>query len=393
MLSRLRILNRLNCGEIYFLNSNLNQQINLKRINQSNNELKGHDRIKVLIKKRSLTICKIKDQLEENDKLNEKAKSILTSVETIFDEIKELDELFENELENEMRILVEDDLANLDLKFSKLKDKLIAILYKESYLTDELTMEFENGVGGNEAMMFTKELVDFYAQFCRKQNWIVSQIETQFSNEVDGYLNCTLKIAGKDCFKLLRHEAGVHRVQRIPTNDKMNRMHTSTIAIKVIPIFNEIEIDLSPKSFQIDSMRSSGPGGQNVNKRESAIRITHLPTGIAIKCDDSKEQLENKKVAFDKLKLKLSEIKYKELKEKEDKIRSNQVKSLLRSDKIRTFNFAQDRITDHRIRKEMSNLKGFFSGGCNQNLSDWIEEMNDSYNCKLKEDLDKRFDD
>jgi peptide chain release factor 1 len=238
-------------------------------------------------------------------------------------------------------------------------------------------------------------------------------------------------VVGKNCFKLLRHEAGVHRVQRIPTTDKMNRVHTSTIAIKVVPIFSETEIDLSPKDLEIETMRATGPGkylvifvyhllffiiikfietkirnrfmsknvfyhcvlgGQNVNKRESAIRITHLPTNIAVKCDEKKEQEENRKIAMEKLRYKLSEIKYKELRDKEEKIRSNQVKSLLRSEKIRTFNWPQDRITDHRIKKDMSNIKGFFNGNCNQSLSDWLNEMNDILNSRLKEDTLKQLD-
>lgn len=174
--------------------------------------------------------------------------------------------------------------------------------------------------------------------------------------------------------------------------DKNNRIHTSTIAIKVIPIFNETEIDLSSKNLQIETMRSSGPGGSNVNKRESAVRILHLPSNIFIKCDEKRFQEENKKIAMDKLRIKLSEIRYKELKEMEDKIRSDQVKSLLRSDKIRTFNFPQDRITDHRIRKDISNLKGFFSGCCNQNLAKLMEDLNDEHNERLRENFFKRFD-
>ena len=209
---------------------------------------------------------------------------------------------------------------------------------------------------------------------------------------MDGYLNCTLKVVGKDCFKLLRHEAGVHRVQRIPTTDKMNRVHTSTIAIKVVPIFKESEIDLSPKNLLIETMRSSGPGGQLVNKRESAIRIVHTPTGVAIKCGENREQEENRKIAMERLRLKLSEIKFKEIQEEEQRIRSNQVKSVMRSEKIRTFNFPQDRITDHRIKKDISNLKGFFAGNCNASLSAWIEEMNEEHNRRLYEDIIKKLD-
>lgn len=200
-----------------------------------------------------------------------------------------------------------------------------------------------------------------------------------------------MSIVGKDCFRLLRHEAGVHRVQRQPTNDKMNRIHTSTIAIKVIPTFSELEINLQSKDLEIETMRSTGPGGQLVNKKESAIRIVHVPTNIAVKVGERRSQEENKKTAMDKLRFKLSEIKFKEITEREDKIRSSQVRNLLRSEKIRTFNFPQDRITDHRIKKDMSNLKGFFMGNCNQNLNDWLEEMNRNYNDKLRDDVNKKI--
>ena len=209
---------------------------------------------------------------------------------------------------------------------------------------------------------------------------------------MDGYLNCTLKVVGKDCFKLLRHEAGVHRVQRIPTTDKMNRVHTSTIAINVVPVFKESEVDLSPKNLSIETMRSSGPGGQLVNKRESAIRIVHTPTGVAVKCGENREQEENRKIAMDKLRQKLSEIKFKEIQDEEAKIRSTQVRSVMRSEKIRTFNFPQDRITDHRIKRDISNIKGFFAGTCNQSLSAWIEEMNENHNLRRKEEILKKLD-
>lgn len=171
----------------------------------------------------------------------------------------------------------------------------------------------------------------------------------------------------------------------------MNRIHTSTIAIKVIPTFSELEINLQSKDLEIETMRSTGPGGQLVNKKESAIRIVHVPTNIAVKVGERRSQEENKKTAMDKLRFKLSEIKFKEITEREDKIRSSQVRNLLRSEKIRTFNFPQDRITDHRIKKDMSNLKGFFMGNCNQNLNDWLEEMNRNYNDKLRDDVNKKI--
>lgn len=209
---------------------------------------------------------------------------------------------------------------------------------------------------------------------------------------MDGYLNCTLKVVGQDCFKWLRHEAGVHRVQRIPTTDKMNRVHTSTIAIKVVPIFKESEIDLSPRNLEIDTMRGTGPGGQLVNKRESTVRIVHIPTGVAIKCGEQRDQEENKRIALHKLRLKLSDMKFKAIQEEEAKIRSNQVRSVMRSEKIRTFNFPQDRITDHRIKKDISNIKGFFTGACNQSLSAWIEEINESHNARLREEVLQKLD-
>jgi peptide chain release factor 1 len=192
-------------------------------------------------------------------------------------------------------------------------------------------------------------------------------------------------------FRLMRHEAGVHRVQRVPKTERNGRIHTSTISVQVIPIFRQDELQLDKSSVRMETMRSQGAGGQNVNKTESCVRITHLPSGISVECQEQRSQEQNKTVAMQKLIRELSRRRADELRQDELRLRRSQVQSVERSDKIRTYNYPQDRITEHRLRQDLHNLRGFMKGECGSVLTEWLEQLHRTRRQSIRDQLTSRL--
>ncbi|XP_014288023.1 peptide chain release factor 1-like, mitochondrial isoform X2 [Halyomorpha halys] len=239
--------------------------------------------------------------------------------------------------------------------------KLLDAVVPKAPSSNEIILEINAGVGGQEAMLFAKSIYDMYCGFIDYKNWNITTEEVGVS-DLGGLRHASIFIEGHDALTYLRQESGVHRVQRVPSTERAGRIHTSTAAVIVLPQPREIDVDLNPKDLIIETKRSSGAGGQHVNKTESAVRITHLPTRISVECQTDRSQIRNREIAFQKLRAKLYELQQREQTTTNTLSRKLQMGTSARSDKVRTYNFPQDRITDHRILKTMHNIPKFLEG-------------------------------
>ena len=230
-------------------------------------------------------------------------------------------------------------------------------------------MEIRAGAGGDEASLFAADLFRMYKNFGVKKGWNIEIIDSSLTQE-GGYKEVIAHFSGKNVFKELKYESGVHRVQRVPVTEASGRIHTSTASVAVLPEAKEIDIQINPADLKIEVMRASGAGGQCVNRTDSAIRITHLPTGIVVSCQETKHQAQNKEKAMALLRSRLYDIKKQEEDSKRSSMRSSMIGSSMRAEKIRTYNFPQNRVTDHRIKKSWFNLESILNGNIQEIVDD-----------------------
>jgi peptide chain release factor 1 len=226
---------------------------------------------------------------------------------------------------------------------------------------DKIILEIRAGAGGDEAAIFAGDLVRMYQRFSEIQGWNFSALDTSQSS-LDGYKTFIAKIGGEGVYKSLQHESGVHRVQRIPKTEKSGRIHTSTASVAIMPVVEPQEVQINLGDLDVSFFRSSGPGGQNVNKVETAVRILHKPTGVVVSSQAGRSQQQNRESAMEVLRSKLYEAQMEQQGTKLGELRRNQIGSADRSEKIRTYNFPQDRITDHRIGKKFHNIERVLGG-------------------------------
>lgn len=279
------------------------------------------------------------------------------------------------------------DLAQADLEQIKIqKEELLKQMEdilsedaKEEEFPNEIILEVRAGAGGEEASIFAHDLAYMYTRFAENQGWNVSKIDESLSS-VGGYKEASFEIRGKDVYKKLRYETGVHRVQRIPATEKMGRVHTSTATVAVLPIRKKTSIEIKPSDLEIETSRSGGAGGQNVNKVETAVRIIHKPSGIDVRSTSQRSQLKNKEMAMSILIAKLEAKKEEEEAAKYSADRKSQIGTADRSEKIRTYNILQDRITDHRIKQSWHNVEKILAG----NIEPILESM-ENFNGQVAE--------
>lgn len=227
--------------------------------------------------------------------------------------------------------------------------------------TDGIILEIRAGVGGGEAALFAKDLYEMYSRFAAKKGWQMAVLD-ESQSDIGGYKEITARIQGKGAYEMLKMESGVHRVQRIPKTEKSGRIHTSTASVAVLPEARETEVDIRPQDIKIEFFRSSGPGGQNVNKVETAVRIYHLPTGLIVASQESRSQQKNRDAAMTHLRSKLLAAQQEADDKKNADARKEQIGTADRSEKIRTYNYPQDRVTDHRIKESWHNIPSLMDG-------------------------------
>ena len=234
---------------------------------------------------------------------------------------------------------------------------------------NEVVLEVRAGAGGDEASLFAWELAHMYEKFSEMENW---QWKTNYESKSDlnGYKEASFEIKGKDVYKKMRYETGVHRVQRVPATEKNGRVHTSTASVAILPIRKKVNFEINSADIEMEYSRSGGKGGQNVNKVETAVRLIHKPTGIDVRSSNERSQLANREKAMKILTAKLQQLEEEEEAKKYSGVRKEQIGTGDRSEKIRTYNFAQDRVTDHRIKKSWHNLPKIMEGGIGEIIKD-----------------------
>ncbi len=238
---------------------------------------------------------------------------------------------------------------------------------------DEAIIEIRAGTGGEEAALFVADLYRMYSRYALSQGWRQDILDSKPS-ELGGYKEIVFELAGKEAFSKMQYEGGVHRVQRIPKTEKQGRVHTSTVSVAVLPKPQETQIRINPAEIKVEVCKATGPGGQNVNKRMTAVRVVHLPTGLVVECHTERSLPQNKESAISLLAAKLLEKKEMEQVGTLDEKRRIQIGWAKRSEKVRTYNFPQDRLTDHRVKKSFHNLEGILDG----KLDKLIETLNQS---------------
>ncbi|MEN6615100.1 MAG: peptide chain release factor 1 [Syntrophorhabdus sp.] len=291
-------------------------------------------------------------------------------------------ELLKNEADEGMKELARDELDKLEKDMERIQAELEDILLRKTENNAKsMFLEIRAGTGGEEAALFARELFTSYMKLAEKMRW-KTEVMSSSPSDLGGLKEIIVVIEGKDAYNTLRYESGVHRVQRVPETEAQGRIHTSTITVAVLPEPEELEININPDELRIDLFRSSGPGGQHVNTTDSAVRITHIPTGMVVTCQDEKSQHKNKAKAMRVLRARLKEKMEGEKEQEISDERRKQVGTGERSERIRTYNFPQGRVTDHRIGLTLYKLQEILNGN--------LEELTGPINAHFRSEALKK---
>ena len=276
--------------------------------------------------------------------------------------IEDAKAMFEEPLDDEMRKLVEEELAELKARKEAMDGEMpLLLLPKDPNDDKSVIVEIRGGVGGEEAALFAGDLFRMYSRYAEKQGWKVDILDAN-ATEIGGFKEVSFSVDGYGAYSKLKYESGTHRVQRVPVTESGGRIHTSAVTVAVLPEMEEVEVAVDPNDLRIDTYCASGAGGQYVNRTETAIRITHLPTGIVVQCQDEKSQLKNKEKAMKVLRARIQDKARREQEAEVAADRRSQVGSGDRSERIRTYNFPQGRVTDHRIGLTLHKLDSVLDG-------------------------------
>jgi len=277
-------------------------------------------------------------------------------------EIADAKELLNEKLDKDFRDMVESELKEAEEKLEQIKKEIkILLLPKDPNDDKNVIVEIRGGAGGDEASLFAGDLFRMYTKYAEKCGWKTEILDSN-PNEIGGFKEIIFAIEGNGAYSKLKFESGVHRVQRIPETEANGRIHTSTVTVAVLPEVEEVDVEINPNDLRIDTYRASGAGGQHINKTESAIRITHIPTGIVVSCQDQRSQHKNKDKAMRILRSKLYEMAQEQQANEIAQSRKTQVGTGDRSERIRTYNFPQGRITDHRIGLTLYKIDSILDG-------------------------------
>ncbi len=330
------------------------------------------------IKKRFDEITKL---LESEEVMKDKEKLISLSKErsefknivTAYSELRKLEKrrieaqhIIKMDKDEELKEIARVEREEVEEEIKKKEKEIRNLLSPKDALDDKnIIVEIRAGAGGEEAALFVKDLFEMYTKFANSKTYKIDVLSSHPTG-IGGFKEVIFMISGKGAFSKLKHESGVHRVQRVPITESGGRIHTSTATVAVLPEAEEVDIDIDPKELKIDVFHSSGPGGQNVNKLATAIRITHLPSGMVVTCQDERSQHKNREKAMKVLRSRFLDIKKQEEEKRIAEKRRNQVGTGDRSERIRTYNFSQNRVTDHRIGLSLYKLEAILNGDLNE---------------------------
>ncbi len=287
--------------------------------------------------------------------------------------IDEAREMLKEKLDKEFKELVEAELEELEEKQAALEHEIKLLLLPKDPLDEKnVVMEIRSGAGGEEAALFGAELFRMYSRFSERQGWKIEIMSANYT-DIGGVKELIFLIEGQGAYSRLKYESGVHRVQRVPVTESGGRIHTSTATVAVLPEAEDVDVEINPNDLRIDVFRSSGHGGQSVNTTDSAVRVTHLPTGMVVTCQDEKSQLKNKEKALKVLRARLLDMARQEKEAEYAQNRRNQVGTGDRSERIRRYNFPQGRVTDHRINLTLYKLDSFLDGDLDEMIDSLIQ--------------------